>query len=226
VVLGRITVDERQKRRSPMRSSVKSFLIPVAVWLFVVVCGSSDVNASTVTFDGHSNTIFGDENTGNGLEIASSDGYDFYSTGDHFHFINMCGFGGPCNATSQLLEDRDYDIVMSKSGGGSFNVSSLQFFGYSGAPGTTITMTGYFTAGGTISTALVAPTDATFYNSGPLAGFTGLYQVTFDATDFFGLENIEVSDATAAIPERPELATLATALLGIALIAVYVRRYA
>ena len=59
--------------------------------------------AALVTFSGFgSDTIIGDEFTGNGLAIGTSSGLKFTSSGDHFHIGSGLG-GVPSNGTSILL---------------------------------------------------------------------------------------------------------------------------
>jgi hypothetical protein len=157
--------------------------------------------AATVTFEGHSNTIFGDESIGNGLAVGSNSGYNFTSSGDHFHFLNSSSYPTvPQNGTGILLEDRNYSISMTESGGGSFSLQSMNYAGDSSnvAAATSLVVTGFFTAGGSTSTTLGLSGSTFLFSS--LTGFTGLSSVVFDGTGGgggFALDNLTVS----AVPE-------------------------
>lgn len=166
--------------------------------------------AAVVNFDGYDNTIWGDEFPGNGNDHQVYSGYDFSSSGDHFHFIDMAGFGGPSNGTSSLLEDRAYSITMSKAGGGAFDLLSLLGYGYSDSG---LSITGYFVGGGSISTILDITTTA--FSSASLAGFSNLSSVVFVGAngDGFGIENVEVADAQ--VPEPASLGLIGVALAGL-----------
>jgi hypothetical protein len=174
--------------------------------------------AAPITFEGFGgNTIFGDEITGNGLQIATSDGYNFTSSGDHFHFGNGLG-GVPVNGTSILLQDRNYVINMVKAGGGAFDLLSGDFgedvsFGL---PATTIRVTGTFSAGGTITQDVVLDGNSALFQNVALPGFTNLVSVTFDgignpSTDVvangFTLDNLNVQDANV-VPEPASIISL------------------
>jgi PEP-CTERM motif-containing protein len=184
----------------------------------------SQASASTITFDGHPNDIFGDENAGNGLIVGTSDGYDFTSSGDHFHFIDAAAAGTGGDATSLLIEDRSYDVTMKKAGGGSFSLLNLQYAGNNStvSAATSLVVTGFFTAGGSITTTLIIVSSAALSNAA-FVGFNDLSSVVFDGTGgegAFALENVEVgAGGTAAVPEPATII-----LLGSGLAAAYARR--
>jgi hypothetical protein len=179
-----------------------------------LVFTSAVAGATTITFDGHGNDIYGDESIGNGLNHQTLAGYDFSSSGDHFHFINMAGSGGASNGTSSLLEDRGYSITMSKVGGGSFNLLSFLDYSYNG---TSLSVTGNLVGGGTVNELFTLSNSFTARN---FTSFNNLTSVVFQGAGGnagFGLENVQVSDA--AVPEPASLA-----LFGVALAAMAFRR--
>jgi PEP-CTERM motif len=159
--------------------------------------GSQWAHATTITFEGFSNTIFGDEVVGNGLAVGSNGGFDFTSSGDHFHFLDSTAFPGlvPNNGTGVLDEDRNYSITMVKSGGGSFDLQAIGYAGRggSGVSATSLVVTGFFAAGGSTSSTLSV--NGLTWLSNSFAGFTGLNSVVFDGAGGAGnfcLDNISV----------------------------------
>ena len=186
--------------------------------MFALVASVAPAKAAVITFDGHTNTIFGDEDTGNGLVPGISDGYEFTSSGDHFHFIDrsLVGISG---ATSLLTDDRDYTIRMAQVGGGSFSLVDLLYAGNTSTvpSATNLVVTGFFTGGGSISTTFAISSTTTLSNA-VFAGFTNLSSVVFDGTGgggAFVLENVQVAAA-------PEPATML--LLGSGLATLLARR--
>lgn len=172
-------------------------------------------NATVVDFNGYSNTTWGDENSGNGLALATNNGYAFVSSGDYFHFINMANYGGPSNGTSSLLEDRGSSITMSKVGGGSFNL--LSFLDY-GSSGTQLSITGSFMGGGSVNS-IVGLSNAAF-TSEAFSTFNNLSSITFQGigrNGGFGLENVTVSEGST-VPEPTSIALFGLALAAMAIV--------
>lgn len=172
-------------------------------------------NATVVDFNGFSNTQWGDENSGNGLTVKTSNGYAFVSSGDHFHFIDMAGYGGPSNGTSSLLEDRGYSITMSKVDGASFNLMNFLDFSYGG---TQLSVTGNFMGGGSVNS-VVSISNAAF-TSEAFSTFNNLSSITFQGlggNGGFGLENVTVSEGST-VPEPTSIALFGLALAAMAVV--------
>ena len=189
----------------------------------VLALSCMTASAGVVKFDGHDNTIFGDEDGSNGIASVSIDGYTFSNAGDHFHLVDMAQFGMPSDGTSSLLSDRSTMLTMTKTDGKSFDLRSLlAYSSYS----STLWITGYFVDGGSISSSFSVNVDG--FSLLALAGFDGLSRVTFVGspdTPFepsgFGVENIVLRDGGTGLPVPvPEPLTgslVALALAGVGL---------
>lgn len=175
--------------------------------------------AGVIDFDGHDNTIFGDEDTSNGVASLTLDGFVFSNDADHFHLINEATSGGVSNGTSVLYSDRAGLLTVTKTGGGTFDVASV--LGFSTYLADTMSITGYFAAGGAISADFAINT--LDFTAMTLTGFAGLDRLTFSANPQqanepwgFGIENLVVTGADAGVPV-PVPEPLTAGLFGIAL---------
>jgi hypothetical protein len=179
--------------------------------------------AQVVTFEGFgANTIFGDELTGNGLNVATSNGFNFTSSGDHFHFGNGL-FGVPSNGTSILLQDRSYTINMSRVGGAPFNLISADMgedVSFS-LPATRVDVTGFFSGGGSISTQVLLDGNSNLFQNALFPGFNNLSSATFRGAgnqslaieaNGFSMDNV----LTSAVPEPTCILLLAPATVSLA----------
>ena len=193
---------------------MKSFLLGAALSLACL-----GANAGVISFDGHSNTIFGDDDASNGVATVSLDGFIFSNAADHFHLADLAQFGAATNGTSSLLSDREGILTLARNGGGSFDITSLLGYSYFSS---TLSITGYFAAGGQISVIVAVNPDT--LSSIALDGFTGLTSVAFEGSPTtlmapagFGIDSVMVDYAGAPVPEpfTPALVALALAAVGL-----------
>jgi hypothetical protein len=187
--------------------------------------------AAVVTFEGFGgNTIIGDESTSNGLGVATSDGFQFTSSGDHFHFGNAL-IGVPSNGTSILLEDRNYTITMTRVGGGAFNLLSADIgedVSFS-LPATRIDVTGFFIGGGSISTQNPLDGNSSAFQLATFPGFNNVTSVTFHGAgnvstsingNGFSLDNIQISN----VPEPASVLLMASTVAALGISSLRCRR--
>lgn len=185
-------------------------------------------SAGVINFDGHDNTIYGDEDPSNGVASLTLDGYVFSNIADHFHLL-----GDPLNTasngTSSFYSDRMGTLTMTRDGGGVFGLTSV--LGYSSYLADTMTITGYFAAGGSISASFAINTISLSLLE--VSGFAGLNRVTFSANPEepnepwgFGLDNVTIVDDSAVPVTVPVPEPLTASLFGIALASLgLTRRY-
>jgi hypothetical protein len=208
-----------------------SRFLAAAFFGLVLGTGSPSLGGS-VTFEGFGpSAFFGDNNSGNGLEVALSSGFAFTSGNDHFH-IGDDFPGQPSNGTGILLEDQNSAITMTQVGHGAFNLLSADLAqdNANAAPASGVIVTGFFSGGGLISTtvALSPPPNSVFQHAS-FVGYTNLLSVTFRGTGEpnpspsshgFTLDNIGVTTSTGTVPEPASLTMLG---MGSLIILVYAR---
>jgi hypothetical protein len=202
-----------------------------AAFIGLVLAASSPCRGDLVMFEGFGpSAFFGDNNLGNGLEVALSGGFAFTSGNDHFHIGDDLQ-GQPFNGTGILLEDQNSAITMTRVGGGAFDLLSADLAqdNANDDPATGVIVTGFFTGGGSISTtiALPPPPNSAFQHAS-FVGYSNLLSVTFRGagnpspspnSNGFTLDNIGV--ITGTVPEPASLAMLGMGSLSIL---VYARR--
>lgn len=170
------------------------FAAVAAVIGFAMASSAPVLAATTLTFEGHPNTIYNAPITRSGFEIGNPAGQE-----QHFHEIDSTQFGLISNGTGILLNDRDSQIFLQRAGGGAFALTSFDIAssGGSNAGGTDFTVSGYL--GGNFVGSVVGSLGsfATF------AGFSNVDYVVFDGSGGrggFELDNI-VLDGAGAVPE-------------------------
>ena len=202
-----------------------------AAFVGLVLGNGSPCLGGFVMFEGFGpSAFFGDNNPGNGLEVALSSGFAFTSGNDHFHIGDDLP-GQPSNGTGILLEDQNSAITMTQVGGGAFDLLSadLSQDNANADPATGVIVTGFFSGGGSISTtiALPPPPNSVFQHAS-FVGYTNLLSVTFrgagnpspsPSSNGFTLDNIGVNTGTV-----PEPASLTMLGMGSLSILVYARR--
>lgn len=189
-----------------------------------VACGVS--SAAVIDFNGHSNTIFDDEEPGNGLTVLALDGFTFRNEADHFHLVDLAQFGAASNGTSSLLSDRGGALMMDRMDGGLFDVTSLLGYGYFSS---TLTLMGTFFDGSSINATFdVNPDSMTRLD---LVGFTDLRSLTFTgapetpmAPAGFGIDDLVLNGAGAKVIDIPEPVTFGLLGIGLAALAANRRR--
>lgn len=207
-------------------NSFKLLLIATVFQLFLFI---NPLHATSITFEGFGgNTIFGNEITGDGLEVATLNGFNFVSSGDHFHIGSGLG-SVPSNGTSILLQDRNYSISMSQSSGEPFSLLSADLGENTSydASAIDIVIQGFFSGGGSITTTYTLDGNSSLFENVFFTGFSDLSYVVFDGTgngdgDYlvngFTLDNLVV---TSPIPEPSTFLLLGG---GMATLAFYARR--
>ena len=130
-----------------------------AAFVGLVLGNGSPCLGGFVTFEGFGpSAFFGDNNPGNGLEVATSDGFAFTSGNDHFHIGDILP-GQPFNGTGILLEDQNSTITMTRVGGGMFVLLSADLAqdNSNADQATGVIVMGFFSGGGSISTIVAIP---------------------------------------------------------------------
>lgn len=195
--------------------NVKKLLLPALLGAVF----ASQAQAMVIDFNAHPDD-FGTPIIESGFQ------FDFWSAG---WGVFGPGSGACCdinyNGTTSLFTDGDRsgqraNVVMTKVGGGTFDVSALDAAVYwIGAPDGTIELTGALSGGGTVSASLNVGQG---WQSFALGGFSNLVSLTFQDSvsgaflqaPGFGIDNIN----TAPVPEPESYALMLLglgALLGV-----------
>lgn len=192
--------------------NVKRLLLPALLGAIF----ASQAQAMVIDFESHG-TDFGTPIIVDGFQ------FDFESAGwGVFGPASGACCGVNYNGTAALFADGDRDgqranVVMTKVGGGTFDVSALDAAVYwVGAPDGTIELTGTLFGGGTVSAALDVSGGWQSFSLG--SGFSNLVSLTFQdsmsgaflSAPGFGIDNIN----TAPVPE-PEAYVLMLLGLGV-----------
>jgi hypothetical protein len=206
-----------------MIHKLKACRIFAAAFVGLALGASSPCRGDVVMFEGFGpSAFFGDNNPGNGLEVAVSDGFAFTSGNDHFHIEDDLG-GQPSNGTSILLEDQNSAIEMRQIGGGVFDLLSADLAQDNGNadPATGVIVTGFLSGGGSISTTIaLPPIPNQGFQHAAFLGYANLLSVTFQgagnpslspSSNGFTLDNINVS----VVPEPSSAVMLGVGAIGL-----------
>jgi hypothetical protein len=120
------------------------------------------------------------------------------------------------DTTANLAWNGSEGSYVTLTGPGSFDLFSLDLGGYAGAPGnqhTNITLTGYLTAGGTLTMTFSSLLGQTTQN----VNWTGLDHVVFTGSYYGAMDNLVVSGGSAT-PEPGTMPLLGAAAGTLALI--------
>ena len=145
-----------------------------------------------------------------------SGGYLFDSSANHTHFVNNFsdGVGGTSGSTFLGADDVGGPnvVTMTELTNASFNLLNLDL-GQWLVPSSNLLITGFYTAGGTVSTNIAL---GVFSNYS--LNWNALSSVTFDSTagtgpQYWGVDNILVS--SVSVPEPASIFLLLAGLLGL-----------
>lgn len=176
--------------------------------------------ATTLTFEGQSNTIYGAPISRGGYLVGN-----VAEDEQHFHEIDSTAFPGfvVSNGTGVLYNDRNTRIFMTTDpGGGTFTLNGFSASAVAGGPGvgaTNLLVTGYLGAV-VVNSANFAINGVTFSS---FAGLSGTFdRIVFDGTDGDG--GFQLDDVVLNAAAVPEPATWALLILGFGLTGAAMRR--
>ena len=153
---------------------------------------------TTLTFEGQFNTIYTAPIQRSGFDVGNVVGEQ-----QHFHEIDSNGFGLASNGTGVLLNDRDTQIFLSKVGGGTFSLTSVDVASsLNNSPGTGITVSGFLA---NVLTGTITIANLSQFQTASGAALGTVDRILFDGTGGgggFELDNVVLDGAVSgAVPE-------------------------
>ena len=154
---------------------------------------------TTLTFEGQANTIYSAPIVRSGFTLGNPAGQE-----QHFHEIDSTQFSLASNGTGVLLNDRDTDIFLQKTGGGTFTLTSIDVASSLGSNngGTGITIKGYLAS---VLTGTITISNLSQFQNTLGSALGTVDYVVFDGTGGgggFELDNVVLDGVvTGAVPE-------------------------
>lgn len=185
--------------------------------LFVLCLATASASAvsSSITFEGQSNTIYGDPINREGYLIGNPAGQE-----QHFHEITSTGFGLPNNGTGVLLNDRDTQIFVTEFDASPFSLLSVQVAAASGnSPALGLVIQGFLNSSlvGTLTLASLGNGYTTVDGSFITGAIDRLVFDGIDGGGGFVLDNLQLENSPSTAPQGVADAGSTVALLGLAM---------
>lgn len=168
-------------------------------------------SASTLTFEGQSNTTYTSSIERDGFRIGNPSGQE-----QHFHEINSNQYDLVSNGTGVLLNDRDTNIFVENALGSIFSLSSVDVAtsGSSNNGASSIMIEGFL---GGISVGTISAIFSSSFITLSGASLGNLDKLVFDGIGLdggFEIDNLVLGPAVSAVPIPAAAFLFAPALLG------------